>query len=187
MNGSNLLVPSSRACLHIGVTSAPWIAACVFILCVAPGSFDAATNEVSIAPAPTWGDVSYAKVGGQTLTLDVYLPAGAGPFPACILVHGGGFKSGNKRTSIYPLFAPLRDAGLVCFSIDYRLAPTNRWPAGLEDVDTAIRWMKGHTAEYKVDSRRIALIGDSSGGHYVSFVGARGRESVKAVVPVYAG
>lgn len=151
-----------------------------------PLSAGGATNQTSTAPVPTRSDVTYASQAGVSLRLDAYLPEGAGPFPVCILVHGGGFKSGNKKSSIYPIFAPLRDAGFACFSIDYRLAPANRWPAGIEDLETAIRWVKSHGAEFKADAKRVALIGDSSGGHYVSYVGAVGREPVNAVVAFYA-
>ncbi len=160
----------------------------IFLALAAAGtlSLRAATNQAATPPAPTRPDVTYAQPAGLNLALDAYLPEGAGPFPVCILVHGGGFKSGNKRSSIYPLFAPLRDAGFACFSIDYRLAPANRWPAGMEDVEAAVRWVKAHAADFHADARRIALVGDSSGGHYVSYVGALGREPVNAVVAIYA-
>ena len=56
----------------------------------------AATNQTATAPAPTRPNITYAQPAGLNLKLDAYLPEGAGPFPVCILVHGGGFKSGNK-------------------------------------------------------------------------------------------
>ena len=59
------------------------------------------------------------------------------------------------------------------FTIDYRLAPTNRWPACFEDVQTAIRWVKQHAPEFKGDPERIALIGYSAGGHLVTLAGTR--------------
>ena len=133
-------------------------------------------------------DIEFAKGGNVSLTLDAFVPDGQGPFPTCILVHGGGFVRGDKQTFIKPLFAPLSEAGFAWFTIDYRLAPEHRWPACAEDVETAIRWVKSHAKEYKVDASRIALIGESAGGHLVSYVGScsRGDLALAAVVPFYA-
>ncbi|MGC4002911.1 MAG: alpha/beta hydrolase [Pirellulales bacterium] len=74
-------------------------------------------------------NVEFAKEGDVSIKLDAFVPAGEGPFPTCILVHGGGFTKGNKQTYITPIFAPLADAGFTFFTIDYRLAPDHRWPA----------------------------------------------------------
>ncbi len=133
-------------------------------------------------------DIEFAKVGDVSLTLDVHVPDGPGPFPTAILVHGGGFTKGDKTSYITPLFKPLSDAGYVWFTINYRLAPQHRWPACLEDVETAIRWVRAHASEYKVDVTRLVLIGESAGGHLVSLAGIRskGDTAVAAVVPFYA-
>jgi acetyl esterase len=133
-------------------------------------------------------DVVFARVGELELTLDAHVPEGTGPFPTAILVHGGGFIKGDKNTYITPLFEPLSDANYTWFTINYRLAPQHRWPACLEDVESAIRWVRAHAVEYKVDVNRIALIGESAGGHLVSMAGIRshGDTAVAAVVPFYA-
>jgi alpha-L-fucosidase 2 len=117
-------------------------------------------------------DVEYGRVGDAKLLLDVSVPEGKGPFPVVILIHGGGWSRGDKSGStkpgdsadITPLFAPLNDR-FTWFSINYRLAPQDRWPACFEDVQTAIRWVKAHAAEFKGDPKRIALMGHSAGGH----------------------
>ncbi|MFN3652337.1 MAG: alpha/beta fold hydrolase [Armatimonadota bacterium] len=133
-------------------------------------------------------EIEFGKVDGESLTLDAYVPEGKGPFPTAILVHGGGFINGTKRSYITPIFEPLSRAGFAWFTINYRLAPQHRYPACVEDVERAVRWVKQHAAEYHADPRRIALIGESAGGHLVSMVGARGRgeTAVAAVVPFYA-
>lgn len=133
-------------------------------------------------------DIEFAKAGEVSLTLDAFVPEGKGPFAACILVHGGGFTKGDKQTFITPIFEPLAKAGFAWFTINYRLAPQHAWPACAEDVASAIKWVKGHAAEYKVDPKRIAIIGESAGGHLVSWAGVTGEgvARVAAVVPFYA-
>ena len=68
-----------------------------------------------------------------------------------------------------PPTEPLTDAKFTWFSINYRLAPKHRWPACIDDVRTAIRWVKQHAAEFKGDPHRIALIGYSAGGHLAAY------------------
>jgi len=133
-------------------------------------------------------DVEYGKAGGESLLLDVCVPDGKGPFPAVILVHGGGWSSGDKTTYVAPLFGPFSKAGLAWFSINYRLAPKHHYPAALEDVETAIRWVKKHAAEFNVDPNRLALLGESAGGHLVAMAVMRARDDtrVAAAVPFYA-
>ncbi|MBI2688284.1 MAG: alpha/beta hydrolase [Acidobacteria bacterium] len=132
-------------------------------------------------------DIEFAKPGGVPLTLDAYVPEGKGPFPAVIIVHGGGWVNGTKTTYVPPLFEPLSKARFAWFSINYRLAPAHRFPAQTDDVFAAIRWVKKHAKEYKADPKRIALIGESAGGHIVSYCGARakGDTKVAAVIPFY--
>jgi len=141
-------------------------------------------------PQPRTGtisDVTYTKVGETALTLDAYVPEGDGPFPAAIVVHGGGFINGDKQTYVKPLFDPLTEANFAWFTINYRLAPQNKYPAAVEDVEAAIRYVRSHAKQYKVDVNKIALIGESAGGHLVSMVGARNKpdSQVKAVVSFY--
>jgi len=140
------------------------------------------------AVPPLKTEIEFAKVGHVSLTLDAFVPDGPGPFQTCILVHGGGFVRGDKQTYIKPLFGALSEAGFTWFTINYRLAPEHRWPACAEDVATAVRWVRAHSKEYKVDASRIALIGESAGGHLVSYAGARWAKELElaAVVPFYA-
>jgi pectinesterase len=117
-------------------------------------------------------DIPYGEAGGEKLLLDAHVPAGEGQFPVVLIVHGGGWMGGDKATDIVPVFAPVA-TNFTWFTINYRLAPTNRWPACFEDLQTAIRWVKQHAAEYKGDPERIALLGYSAGGQLVMLAGTR--------------
>jgi acetyl esterase/lipase len=137
-------------------------------------------------------DIEYGRAGGEALLLDASVPDGTGPFPVAILIHGGGWGAGDKRGSdrpgngadITPWFAPLTQAKFVWFSINYRLAPAHRWPACMDDVHTAVRWVKAHAAEFKGDPARIAVFGHSAGGHLAMMLATRSAEEtrVQAVV-----
>jgi len=132
-------------------------------------------------------DVEFARPGDHALTLDLKVPDGNGPFPAAIIVHGGGFSQGNKRAYVTPLFDALSSAGFAWFTINYRLAPQYQFPAAVEDVQSAVLWVKSHAAKYHVDAKRIALIGESAGGYLVAYAGARPEPAAKvaAVVDFY--
>ncbi|HEX8324729.1 MAG TPA: alpha/beta hydrolase [Tepidisphaeraceae bacterium] len=134
-------------------------------------------------------DVIYGRAGGVALRLDASVPAGDGPHPAVILVHGGGWQGGDK-SNFRALFEPLTQAGYAWFSVNYRLAPKFPFPACVDDVETAVQWVKAHAAEYNVDPDRIALLGESAGGHLVELVTARAGDKSPlrpaAVVALYA-
>lgn len=146
----------------------------------------------SAAHASLTHDIEYANVGGVSLKLDAFTPDGPGPFPAVIMVHGGGWNSGDKsggrsKGLMAPMDEPLAQAGFARFEINYRLAPKYLYPACLEDVETAIRWVKAHAADYHLDSNRIALAGESAGGHLVELAAmqADAGTRVNAVVSFY--
>jgi len=128
-------------------------------------------------------NIQYGEAGGEKLLLDAHVPDGAGKFPVALIVHGGGWMGGDREKDIVPVLAPFA-TNFTWFTISYRLAPTDHWPACYEDVQTAIRWVKKHAPEFKGDPNRIALIGYSAGGHLVTFAGTRGKGDtrVQAVV-----
>ena len=140
-----------------------------------------------VALAVEQNDVEFARPGGVSMTLDLRVPDGKGPFPAAIIVHGGSFSHGNKRTYVTPLFDVLSNAGFAWFTINYRLAPDYQFPAAVDDVESAVVWVKSQAAKYRVDPKRIALIGESAGGYLVAYAGAHpDREAdVAAVVDFY--
>ena len=134
-------------------------------------------------------DVVYGTAGKVDLKLDVTVPPGDGPFPAVVMVHGGAWQAGDK-THFRSLFDPLTHAGFATFSINYRLAPTYRFPACVDDVETAMKWVTAHAADYHVDPKRVALLGESAGGHLVELAASRSTETSgtrpAAVVALYA-
>ena len=132
-------------------------------------------------------DIEYARPGGTPLTLDAWIPAGPGPHAAVVIVHGGGWENGTKYSFVPPLFPPLTNAGFAWFTIDYRLAPGHPYPAAVDDVKAAVRYVKAHAAEFRIDGRKLALMGESAGGHLVALVAAQNEPetSVAAVVDFY--
>lgn len=130
-------------------------------------------------------DVEYSRPAGVPLTLDASIPEGAGPFPAAIVVHGGGWVRGDKSyPDVAPLFQPLSDAGIAWFSIDYRLVSDPlQFGVAIDDVEAAVRFVRAHADEYRIDPDRIALIGESAGGQLAAM--AAFDTPVKAVVAIY--
>jgi alpha-L-fucosidase 2 len=147
---------------------------------------------VAFARAGLQTDIEYGRAAGESLKLDAFVPDGAGPFSAVILVHGGGWNAGDKsggpqKGYMAPMHEALQRAGFAWFSINYRLAPKHPYPACIEDVETAIRWVKAHATEYHLDPNRIALSGESAGGHLVALAAGRMTDDtrVAAIVPFY--
>jgi len=132
-------------------------------------------------------DIEYSHPNGKPLLLDASIPDGKGPFPAAILVHGGFFTEGDKTSYMAPLKRLLSGSGYAWFSVDYRLAPQFPYPAAVEDLVSAVHWVRLHAEQYSVDVNRIVLIGESAGGYLVSRFGAEGRQvsGVAAVVNFY--
>jgi pectinesterase len=139
-------------------------------------------------PARLFPAVEYARVGGESLRLDACVPPGRGPFPAVLLVHGGGWSGGDRAKAARSLLDPLTGARIAWLSIDYRLAPKHRYPAPVEDVETAVRWAKAHARRLRIDPRRMVLLGESAGGHLVAAAADRMKADtgIVAVVAFFA-
>jgi len=118
-------------------------------------------------------DVEYGRAGGERLLLDLYIPEGAKkPLPAVVLIHGGGWVGGDKsRTQPAALF--IAGHGYIVASVNYRLAPRHKYPAQLDDVQRAVRWLRMHAKDFGIDPKRIAAWGSSAGGHLAARLGLR--------------
>ncbi len=119
------------------------------------------------------------------LKLDAYIPNGRGPFPAVIIAHGGGWEAGDKVTYVEPLFEPLAQAGFAWFSIDYRLTPQSRHQDQLEDLREAIRYVQSRAGSFRIDPRRVAILGESASGQMAAQIATEKRKNIAAAVSFY--
>lgn len=104
------------------------------------------------------------------LKMDILKPRGDKKYPAVIFVPGGGFFSSNKDNYIQQRLA-IAESGYVVASIEYRVAPGSIFPAPLEDVKTAIRFLRANSEKYNINKSKIAVMGDSAGGYLSAFTG----------------
>jgi acetyl esterase/lipase len=123
-------------------------------------------------------DIEFHRHGGRQLLARLYRPLGPGPFAGVVEVHGGAWTL-NDRTTNEPIDRPLAASGAVVMAIDFRMPPEAQYPAALEDINLATRWLKAHAAELGVD--RVGGLGTSSGGHQLMLSALRPRH------PRYAG
>jgi triacylglycerol lipase len=104
--------------------------------------------------------------------LDVYASAGAKDLPVVLFVHGGGYVGGDKGGATDPFFnnigAWAARAGFIGVTMNYRLAPIHIWPAGAQDVDCALTWLRAHASQFGGDAARIVLLGHSAGAAHVA-------------------
>ena len=116
-------------------------------------------------------DIEYSNVGAR-VQMDVVRPKApsAQPQPAVVLVHGGGFRRGS-RDSYLPMAAKLAQRGYVAATVSYRLAPRHQFPAPVEDVKAAVRFLRANAQRFNLDPDRIGAMGGSAGGHLVLFLG----------------
>jgi acetyl esterase/lipase len=112
---------------------------------------------------------------GGPLRLRLYRPPGSGPHPVVCFFHGGGWVIGNIDTHDGSCRILSRRTGAVVVSVDYRLAPENRFPAALDDCAAAVAWVAGHLDELEGDGRRLGVAGDSAGGNLAAAVAQRRR------------
>jgi acetyl esterase/lipase len=163
-----------------------------------PGKLEKQFGRVALARAPF---AMTALIGGGVepvpvetikysgeLMLDFYRPrrAGAAPRPCVILVHGGGWDSGN-RGEIAHFNHWLADGGYAVAAIDYRLAPKFQWPAQRDDVLAAIAFLKSHPASLGIDATRLVLLGRSAGGQIAEAVGYTANDpAIRGVIALYA-
>lgn len=154
--------------------SLPWSAALLLVTaCSSPTGGDG--NDFPLGADSVELDIDYCA-GDPAQRLDLYFPEhrNATPTPVVVHVHGGGWARGDKASGPWFLFVgeELIARGYVVASANYRLAPVHQWPAQIEDVACAIRYLREHAASFGIDPQRIGVWGNSAGGHLVALLGA---------------
>src|SRR3954454_7389521 len=134
----------------------------------------ARADQRNVMPPATQRDITYCAPGGVPLKMDIYMPENAGsrPSPAALFVHGGSWASGDKASSEgAPETVELLRRGYLVAAINYRLFPNYVFPAQIEDVKCAVRYLRANAASLNVDPDRIGAWGASAGGQLVSLLG----------------
>jgi acetyl esterase/lipase len=115
-------------------------------------------------------DIPYAAVSPAE-RLDLYLPdEGDGPFPVLLRIHGGAFEMGDKRDVQFLPFLRGIERGYAVASVNYRLSGEAVFPAAVQDVKAAVRWLRANATRYGLDPLRIAASGESAGGYLAAMV-----------------
>ncbi len=136
------------------------------------GKPDSTAPEAVVSGYRITRDVVVSPQGWpKTLLADVYTPSGAGPFPSVLLIHGGAWKRGD-RAQVQGLAERIAARGYLVVNTTYRLVPDSIFPAQLQDVQQAARWMRISGARYGIDPGRIGSFGYSAGGHLAALVAA---------------
>ena len=135
----------------------------VALLLCAAGVRAAETNRVQVIR-----DLEFARAGDVALKLDLHLPREKARAPLIVWVHGGAWRSGSKKDM--PLGKLVED-GYAVASVDYRLSTQAKFPAQIHDLKAAVRFLRGHGAEWKLPVKKILIAGDSAGGHLAALVG----------------
>jgi len=161
------------------MSNCPLVGCLLGILTVGPVAYpadrDTATGSKATAAYQTQFNIPYVRRGEQILKLDAYVPTGAGPHPAIVVIHGGAWKMGNKAQLALHA-AALARAGFACFCIEYRLAPEHKWPAQLLDCKAAVVWIRAHADRFQLRRDWVAAYGYSAGAHLACMLGTTGPE-----------
>ncbi|MBN1362341.1 MAG: alpha/beta hydrolase [Sedimentisphaerales bacterium] len=139
-----------------------------------------APGASSPKPIVVIDDIAYRSGSSRAWRLDLAMPENFGEQkrPALVIVHGGGWSAGDKRDR--PFRSMLLDyalKGYVTISVNYRLTREAPLPACIEDVKCAVRWLKAHAEQYRVDTDRIVAYGHSAGAHLALMLGMAGPDA----------
>jgi len=109
-------------------------------------------------------DLEYLRHGDTPYLATFYQPEGEGPFPMLLAVHGGAWNVGQRKENEV-ICRALAASGLLIASVDFRVAPAGPYPAQVQDVNYAVRWLKSRASEWHGDPETLGILGASSGGH----------------------
>jgi len=114
-------------------------------------------------------NIPYKALSNRSLHLDAFINSSPNN-PAVILIHGGGWKSGDK-SHMKPMAQHIASKGYSCFAIEYRLSDEAKYPEGIYDIKQAIQYIKTNAIRFHVDTTKVAILGSSSGGQMASLIG----------------
>ena len=120
---------------------------------------------------------------GRMLMARIYQPAGAGPFPTMIDLHGGAWNAKDRHAE-EPMDRALAASGLLVVAIDMTLAPEAPYPACIQDANYGVRWLKWKAASWNGDPSKIGVYGSSSGGHVAELLGMRPKDPRYNAIPL---
>ncbi len=125
-------------------------------------------------PGNIWDkrDIPYCNTGTRELKLDIFYPSNylQRRYPAVLIIHGGGWRSGNRAQHI-PLAEHLASLGYICFTVEYRLSTEALYPAAVYDLKAAVRWIRAHAKQYHIAPEKITALGFSAGGQLAALLG----------------
>lgn len=151
-----------------------------------PPAFSLGRLYVHPLPAAPMATEVYSRADGRELSLDFYRALRPEPAPCLIVVHGGGWDSGdssqlagwNRRWAV---------RGYAVAAVNYRLAPRHLWPAPRDDLRAALAWLKQNAARLGIDPRRLVLLGRSAGGQIAAAAGYGAHDAgIVGVISLYA-
>ena len=121
-------------------------------------------------------DVEYGRAGERSLKLDLLRPKDQGDkvLPVIVLIHGGGWRRGDKESGRWSMSGFAATGNYVGVTVGYRLSGEAIWPAPIHDCKAAIRWLRANADKYKTDPQKIGVFGGSAGGHLVALLGTSG-------------
>jgi acetyl esterase/lipase len=120
---------------------------------------------------------------GRMLMARIYQPAGAGPFPTMLDLHGGAW-NGKDRHAEEPMDRALAASGVLVVAIDLTLAPEAPYPACVQDANYGVRWLKWKAKSWNGDASKIGIYGSSSGGHVAELLAMRPRDPRYNAIPL---
>jgi acetyl esterase/lipase len=168
--------------------SLPRICTCLVVFSLVPGvAWSAADNQallqkrlearVAALPVTAFYDQPYAGSTNDAQKLDLYLPnvrKTDGLLPVVVFIHGGGWSRGGRKNYASGVLPHAASGFYAGIAMSYRLSGEAKWPAQIHDSKAAIRWIRGNAGRFGLDPQRIAVWGNSAGGHLVSLLGTSG-------------
>lgn len=131
-------------------------------------------------------EIVYKEINSRRLHLDAFYKKSKQQHPAVVLVHGGGWKSGNK-SQMGSIASAMAAKGYSCFAIEYRLSPEAIYPAAVQDIKEAIQFIRKNAKQYNVDVSKVAILGCSSGGQLAALIGTTNStpsSTVQAIIDI---